>query len=620
MECGEGIGINATVTVANDYTASFVSDEGSIPNSDTTMADSTICSLEPNLVMPENEYEYDLHGFIGWQNTTTGDTVQPGDTVVLTGNTTFNTLWRLLCQNVDSLDYAEMCLGDTLEWRGITIAGQREEYTDTIFGVVDELCDSVFHLIMTVHEPTVSDTTILACDSIWWNGTFYTETPDTTQVYFMSGGNQWGCDSTANLNLTVNYSIHDYVVEVACDSYTLGNDVYTESGDLPVVGDISDNGCPFITHTTLTVNYSYHGEDSATACDMYIWNDMELTEGGDHEYTSMTTEGCDSTVVLHLTLHQTAYGMDTQTACDSLVWIDGNIYSSDFPGNVGEITYTFEGGSMYGCDSVAVLDLTMQDHIYVQFLSDFGDGWMDEVAACMMKPLVVPECAYENMGYVFTGWTNNMDTAKVYPGDTLYLETSMTYFATWVPLCEDVVTFTDTVLCEGSEFIWRGHDYSNELFTGEYQDVVYGAIENWCDSVFYLYLTVYPTTINEFYDSVVGSIIWHDEEYTASGDYSLFCGYNRFGCDSTEVLHLVVLLGIDNNDAINLTIYPNPTMGPVNIEGAEIRKITVMDQVGRAVMTFDGTNQIDIHELPAGIYTLHIETTLGNTTRRVVKR
>ena len=619
-DCGTDTVNVATITVSDNYIARFITGNDSLQNVNTMMDSIVVCSIEPNLVLPENEYVYDMHTFIGWYYQATGDTVQPGDTVVITQNETFNTVWRTNCQNVDSMDYAEMCLGDTLEWRGITIAGPREEYTDTIFGVVDELCDSVFHLIMTVHEPTISDTTMLACDSVWWNGTFYTETPDTTQVYFMPGGNQWGCDSTANLNLTVNYSIHDYVVEVACDSYTLGNDVYTESGDLPVVGDISDNGCPFITHTTLTVNYSYHGEDSATACDMYIWNNMELTEGGDHEYTGMTTEGCDSTVVLHLTLHQTAYGMDTQTACDSLVWIDGNIYSGDFPGNVGEITYTFEGGSMYGCDSVAVLDLTMQDHIYVQFLSDFGDGWMDEVAACMMKPLVVPECAYENMGYVFTGWTNNMDTAKVYPGDTLYLETSMTYFATWVPLCEDVVTFTDTVLCEGSEFIWRGHDYSNELFTGEYQDVVYGAIENWCDSVFYLYLTVYPTTINEFYDSVVGSIIWHDEEYSASGDYSLFCGYNRFGCDSTEVLHLVVLLGIDNNEAINLTIYPNPTMGPVNIEGAEIRKITVMDQVGRAVMTFDGTNQIDIHELPAGTYTLHIETTLGNTVRRIVKR
>ncbi len=621
-ECGEGIGINATVTVAEDYTASFVSDEGSIPQSDTSMADLTVCSLNPGLELPENEYVYDMHTFIGWQNSATGDTVQPGDTVMLTGNTTFNTVWRANCQNVDTVEYAEYCEGGSTTWRGMTISGLQQEYTDTVAGVVDVLCDSVYHLLVTVHYPTTSDTTMLACDSVWWNGMFFTETPDTTQSYFMAGGNQYGCDSTAYLNLTVNYSIHDYVVETACDSYTFDNVTYTESTDLPTVGAISDNGCPFITHISLTMNYSYHGEDSATACDMYVWNDMELTETGDHDYTGVTVDGCDSVVTLHLTLHQTAYGMDTQTACDSLVWIDGNTYFGDFPGNVGEITYTFEGGSMYGCDSVAVLDLTMEDHIYVEFLSDFGDGWMDEVAACVMKPLVMPECAFENDGFVFSGWLNTVGNDTVYPGDTLYLEESRSYYAIWNPLCEDVITFTDTTVCEGASLVWRGQNFSDQLFSGDYEDVVYNAIEDWCDSVFYLRLTVYPVSYNEFFDSVVGSVIWYDEEYSTSGDYSRFCGYNRYGCDSTEVLHLIVNLAIDEKEdgVIDVKVYPNPTSGIVNIDGVEIRRIAVLDQVGRTVATFDDTNRIDISDLPAGIYTLYVQTSAGDTTRRVMKR
>lgn len=483
-----------------------------------------------------------------------------------------------------------------------------------------EGCDSTITLNLTINHATTSDTTMIACDSVWWNGMFYTETPDTTQSYFMAGGNQYGCDSTAFLNLTVNNSIHDYIVETACDSYTFDNVTYTESTDLPTIGDISDNGCPYITHISLTVNHSYHGEDSATACDTYIWNDMELNEGGDHNFESFTADGCDSIITLHLTLHHSTVGIDTQTACDSLVWIDGNTYFSDFTLN-DQISFLMEGANQYGCDSTVYLDLTMQDHIYVEFLSDFGDGWMDEIAACIQKPLIVPECAYINEGFVFKGWTNLMSPDTVQPGDTLYLERSINYYAAWTPLCEDVIVFTDTVLCEGSTFFWRGQDFSNQLFSGDYEDVAYAAIENYCDSVFYLRLTVYPVSLNEYYDSVAGTYYWYDEEYTASGTYERHTGYNRYGCDSTEVLHLVIYLGIDNKDnAIDLKVYPNPTSGLVNLEGDRIVSVAVIDMVGRTVATFNDQSQLDLRDLPSGYYTLKIETANGFTTRRIIKR
>jgi len=617
--CGSDSVHVKTIKVGDFYTAFFITGNDSLQSVNTMMDSIVECTFNP-LQLPANEYVYEEHTFRGWYNQSTGDTLQPGETVYLTENTTFNTLWRDNCYNIDSIDYVEFCFGNTFSWRGQNIDGSDGEYTDTIPGVVDELCDSVYHLNVTVNYPTTSDTTILACDSVWWNGMFFTETPDTTQSYLMAGGNQYGCDSTAYLNLTVNYSIHDYVVETACDSYVFDSVTYTESADLPTIGDISDNGCPFITHISLTVNYSYHGEDSATACDMYVWNDMELTESGDHDFESFTVDGCDSVITLHLTMHNSTMGVDSLTACDSLSWIDGNTYFSDFTFD-DQISYLLEGANQYGCDSTAVLYLTMQDHIYVEFLSDFGDGWMDEIAACMMKPLVVPECAYVNEGFVFNGWTNQMDSMMVMPGDTLYLENSVSYYASWVPLCEDVLVFTDTVLCEGSSFTWRGQDFTNQLFSGDYEDVAYAAIENYCDSIYYLRLTVYPISLNEFFDSVAGLYYWYDDEYTTSGVYERHTGVNRYGCDSTEVLHLVVYLGIDDKEeAIEVKVYPNPTSGLVNLDGVEIKKVSVVDMVGRTVATFTEQSQIDIRDLPAGNYTLFIETANGNTTRRIIKR
>ena len=607
--------VTLNLTIAENYPAYFHSMEADSNFMPTIYA----CALTPQVVMPENEYEYEGHVFIGWIGVS--DTVQPGDTVTLSEGVEFFTAWRTECSNVDTVEYATICEGDTLTWRGMVLNGLTQEYSDTVAGVVDELCDSVYHLTVTVNQSTWSDTTMQACDSVWWNGTFFTETPDTTQVYFMPGGNQWGCDSTARMNLTVNYSIHDYVVETACDSYTFDSVTYTESTDLPTIGDTAENGCPFITHISLTVNSSYHGEDSATACDMYQWNGMELYQDGEYNYEDFTVDGCDSIITLYLTLHYTTTGIDTQTACDSLEWIDGNTYFSDFTANTGEITYLMEGANQWGCDSIAMLDLTMMDHIYVEFLSDFGEGWMDEVSACLQKPLVVPQCEYTNEGFVFRGWTDLMSPDTVQPGDTLYLDQSVSYYALWSPLCEDVIVFTDTALCEGSTFVWHGHDYTNELFSGDYEEVDYGVIENYCDSVFYLRLTVYPTTLNEYYDSVSDAYYWHDEEYTASGTYERNCGRNRYGCDSTEVLHLIIYLGIvDPDEALNVKVYPNPTTGLVSIDGADIKKVSVIDLVGRTVATFREQEQIDISDLPSGYYTLRIETAQGNTTRRVIKR
>ena len=45
----------------------------------------------------------------------------------------------------------------------------------------------------------------------------------------------------------------------------------------------------------------------------------------------------------------------TQTACDSYTWIDGNTYTSDN----NTAIFIFEGGAASGCDSVVMLDLTI---------------------------------------------------------------------------------------------------------------------------------------------------------------------------------------------------------------------------------------------------------------------
>ena len=81
--------------------------------------------------------------------------------------------------------------------------------------------------------------------------------------------NQFGCDSTATLNLTINNSTISQESVSACDSYLWNGEVYTESGTY-TFESTNDEGCTNVATLTLTINNSSTSQESASACDIYI--------------------------------------------------------------------------------------------------------------------------------------------------------------------------------------------------------------------------------------------------------------------------------------------------------------------------------------------------------------
>ncbi len=73
-------------------------------------------------------------------------------------------------------------------------------------------------------------------------------------------------------------------------------------------------------------------------------------------YTETLTSvfGCDSIVTLDLTVNSGSTGTDVQSACGSYTWIDNNTYSTDTM-----VVYTITGGASNGCDSVVTLELNI---------------------------------------------------------------------------------------------------------------------------------------------------------------------------------------------------------------------------------------------------------------------
>ena len=86
-------------------------------------------------------------------------------------------------------------------------------------------CDSTAFLVLTINYSDTSYTPVTACNSYTWNDQAYTVSG--TYSAFFQGGNAVGCDSTAYLVLTINYSDTSYTPATACNSYTWNDQTYT---------------------------------------------------------------------------------------------------------------------------------------------------------------------------------------------------------------------------------------------------------------------------------------------------------------------------------------------------------------------------------------------------------
>ena len=136
---------------------------------------------------------------------------------------------------------------DSINWNGHTYYSSTslDQYTASS----SHGCDSVISLHLTVHPSYTADETISACDSLWWNNALYTASTDLTEQLTTA----YGCDSTMHYHLVVHYSVLDTV----CDS---------------------------------------------TSANSYTWNDSTYHLSGTYIQHFSTIQGCDSTVVLVLKL------------------------------------------------------------------------------------------------------------------------------------------------------------------------------------------------------------------------------------------------------------------------------------------------------------------------------
>ena len=77
---------------------------------------------------------------------------------------------------------------------------------------------------------------------------------------------------------------------------------------------------------------------------------------------------------------------------------------------------------------------------------------------------------------------------------------------------------------------------------------------------------------------------------------------------------------VDDQNQLDILIYPNPTSDIVYIDGNYTQlKVVVYDILGKQVMKESITNSIDISQLEKGVYILQLSDGAKVSTQRIIK-
>ena len=237
---------------------------------------------------------------------------------------------------------------------------------------------------------------------------------------------------------------------------------------------------------------------------------------GKHELrdTIASADGCDSVYVqMNLTVGERYYDSISVTECDSYLW-HGTTYTQSG-------VYREELASVNGCDSIAVLNLTINKSYSFIETYDILDTQL---------PFTVHEFTYEAAG------TYDRTFTTVAGCDSTY---HLTINVHTEPLPKDTVEHT---MCEGETYTWQGADYTA---SGWYSKTEPGV------AIHVLHLIVNPKYSNTTYVHHCGdSYMWQGTPRTASGTYTWNGSSLVTGCDSTEVL--VLTLGKANSKTVDV--------------------------------------------------------------------
>ena len=285
--------------------------------------------------------------FTGWSNGLTSDTIN----ITVKSDSTLTAIFE---RNAPLTGDTAAVACDQFTWYDTPFTSSTTTTHDLFTA---EGCDSTVTLHLTVNYSTYGDTTAVVCDSFnWYDHTNLTSSTNTLTHLFTNAA---GCDSTVTLDLTVHYSTTGDTTAVVCDSFNwYGHTNLTSSTNTLTHLFPAGNqwNCDSTLTLNLTVHYSTTGDTTAVECDSFNWYDHTNLTSSTNTLTHLFPAGnqwnCDSTLTLHLTVNYSTYGDTAAVVYEPFTWYEHTALDS-----TQNVDHTFLGGNAMGCDSTVTLHL-----------------------------------------------------------------------------------------------------------------------------------------------------------------------------------------------------------------------------------------------------------------------
>ena len=400
-------------------------------------------------------------------------------------------------------------------------------------------CDSIATLNLTIKQTTSSITNVSRCSNqlpYLWNGTNY----QATGTYTYTTTNSAGCDSVATLNFTVKQTSTSTSNISRCSNqlpYLWNGTNYQVTGTY-TYSTTNTAGCDSVATLNFTVKQTSTSTINVNRCSNqlpYLWNGSSYSAGGTYSYITTNTIGCDSVAILNLTIVQVLTSIENVTRCSNQLpysW-NGNNYQASG-------TYSFAATSASGCDSIATLNLTV-----IQTSSSITN-----VTRCSNQlPYLWNGTNYQATGtYTYT-ITNSLGCDSIATLNFIVKQTSSSI--TNISRCSNQLPYS-----------WNGTNYQT---TGTYSYTTTNAAD--CDSIATLNFTVKQTSSSTTNISRCENQLpysWNGTNYQATGTYS-YTTTNAAVCDSLAILNLTV----NPLPIVNAGSYPSitPASAPISLIG-----------------------------------------------------
>jgi hypothetical protein len=402
----------------------------------------------------------------------------------------------------------------------------------------------------------------------------------------------------------------------SCDSYTWNGVTYTSSGLYSVIS-INSQGCDSIANLDLTITQSNTSTEDISVCDSYNWNGVTYTTSGTYFFLTTNAAGCDSTAIINLTILSQSSATENVVACNSYTW-NGTTYTTTG-------IYTFVTSNAAGCDSTVTLNLSI---VAPPVVNAGADQQLVPGASVNLSGSVsgiFDNAFWTNASGIFTPDSTSINASYTPGADEVAAQ-----LATLVLVAENACgSFTDTVLLlytlpvrftsisakptkQGNLIEWiTASEFNNRGFE----------LQRSTNGIDFSSISFIPSKATNGNSNT--SISYQSTDKSATSGI-VYYRLKQIDFDNKVQFSEVVKVTRQNENPLNIfTISPNPSINKIKIgvssESNTRASMVITDASGKIIlknsiqlMTGFQNISVDITKYSTGSYFVHIQTANGH--------